>query len=205
VFPTAEVRWFHRGAAPPEIVTWFGQGEREPEAQPARTDSYLRLSDNDALGIKLREGRFEVKRRQQDGEIVRWGDRVAGRVELWRKWSFALAASPGSLDTLLASSRTWLEIHKARSLRKYQVTPDREVQAVPATQFPAQGCGLELTAITVEGDHWWSLAFEAFGDEDRLREWLFLVIEHVLAQAPTPILQPQHSFGYPGWLQEVER
>lgn len=203
MLPTAEVRWFYPGAAPLEIVTWFGQGERPPETQPPRTDYYLRLGDTDSLGIKLREGKLEIKQRQQSSATVRFGGQVAGRVALWRKWSFPLAASGGDPAALLAQSGSWLAVHKARRVRQYELTPSREVRPVPATLFPAQGCGLELTAIRVEGGRWWSLAFEAFGDEGHLRQNLLLVGKHVLARPLALALEAQHSFSYPRWLRLI--
>ena len=72
MFATAEVRWFYEGAVSPEVLEWFEQGELTPEEQPYRVDYYLRLSDRDSLGIKLREGRIEVKQRhRQHGEQMR--------------------------------------------------------------------------------------------------------------------------------------
>lgn len=63
MYPTAEVRWFHRGKVPLDVMAWFLRLHGEPEEPGHRVDYYLRLSDADALGIKLRDGRIEIKTR----------------------------------------------------------------------------------------------------------------------------------------------
>ncbi|MFN2285080.1 MAG: hypothetical protein ACK2UQ_11710, partial [Anaerolineae bacterium] len=63
MFPTVETRWFYPGIIPSDVLAWYHYGERAPEAQPTRIDYYLRLSDHGDLGIKLREGRIEIKQR----------------------------------------------------------------------------------------------------------------------------------------------
>ncbi|NIV28827.1 MAG: hypothetical protein GWN58_04720, partial [Anaerolineae bacterium] len=63
MYPTLEARWFMRGSIPHEVREWFARGEPAPIHEPPRMDHYLRLQRSNALGIKLREGRLEIKQR----------------------------------------------------------------------------------------------------------------------------------------------
>ena len=199
MFPTMEVRWFGEGTVPAEVWEWFHQGEQEPEGQPTRIDYYLRLPNTDSLGIKLREGRVEIKQRHRQHGVVHFHKRVAGVVEHWRKWSFQLARLP----SIVTPAPSWIGVSKERKLRRYRLTADQVVVAVSAHEHPDQGCGLELTNIRVAGKDWWSLGFEAFGDEAILQETLLRVAKQVLAVSEPPTLDAADSCGYPKWLEMI--
>jgi hypothetical protein len=203
MFSTVEVRWFGAGGIPPAVLAWFGAGPGEPAAQPRRVDAYLRLPDMNALGIKLREGRIEVKWRVRDYGRVHPHRRVAGRLEGWRKWSFALAAVSGESTDLPVPARSLIAVEKARQLRRYQLRDNGAVVPVPATSYPERGCDWELTAIRAANEAWWSLAFEAFGPVVDLRRTLSLVVELALAAGEPPVLEEDGSFGYPTWLARL--
>jgi hypothetical protein len=201
MFSTVEVRWFYPGTLPSEVLAWFQQGPHEPDRPPCRVDYYLRLRSIDSLGIKLREGRIELKQRYGQQRIVRFHNHVAGLAERWRKWSLALAESEGSFPGILTPALSWIAVRKVRELRKYLVVGPGQIITVPALEFPEQGCTVELTSIQADAAFWWTLGFEAFGDEASLRDHLLLTAEQVFAQgrAPRP-LRPGASYGYPRWL-----
>ncbi len=201
MLPTAEVRWFYQGVSPAEVLAWFQRGERQPERQPRRVDYYLHLVEDDSLGIKLREGRIEVKVRLQQQGIVRFHERVAGLVEHWRKWSFQLAQADDTLTGLLTPASSWIAVKKERQLYTVQLTAHKRIVTLSAEDNPAEGCNLELTSIEVGGKQWWSLGFEAFGDELTIGENLRLVAETILTDdSGPPALGAEHSYGYPKWL-----
>jgi hypothetical protein len=200
MFPTLEVRWFFRGTVPAEVRAWFQRGEGEPEAAPSRVDHYLRLGGNGGLGIKVREGRLELKQRQgQQGALV-LHQRVMGRVEHWRKWSFALVEGSSELDRMLIPPRAWIGVTKARLLRRYLVTSEDRIVPTSTAEYPERACDWELTQVHVRGSAWWTVGFEAFGQETVLQETLRLVAGQVLAAREPPRLEIQDSFGYPEWL-----
>ena len=205
MFPTAEVRWFYRGAVPQQILAWFQRGGQKPVAVSSRVDHYLRLADGDLLGIKLREGRIEIKQRHGSAGAVRLHDRVAGQVQHWRKWSFPLDEAGSELPGLLVPPSSWIGVEKARRLRTYRVGGDDTIVAVSAREYPERGCGWELTGVRVRGEAWWSLGFEAFGEQATLRQRLLLVAEHVLCADEPPELEVQDSFSYPRWLLLLAR
>ncbi len=204
MFPSMEVKWFREGAIPPTVWEWFQQRDGQPETQPCRVDYYLRVTDRDSLGIKLREGRIEIKQRHRQYGVVRFDGRVAGLVEQWHKWGFELTSVGSDPASILGVSRSWIGVKKERRLYRYRVTSDQKVVAVPATGYPVQGCQLELTRIGVEERTWWSLGFEAFGDVSTIEESLFVVARQVLAAGEPPALEAKESYGYPKWLQIVE-
>ena len=206
MFPSLEVRWFCSDSIPAEVLEWFGGGERKPEEEPQRVDQYLRLGDTDALGIKLREGRLEIKQRHRQQGVVRFHERVTGLVERWRKWSFLVNEAGAGLADASMLTFFWIGVRKERRLRKYQLTDDGELVAIPAGEFPKRGCAAELTTIHVEGQEWWSLGLEAFGEESSMAEMLMLTARHVLAPGQLPFsFDATHSYGYPKWLQAFEQ
>ncbi len=192
ILPSVEIRWFGRGSPAPAMRAWFEAGERSPEAEPARDDRYLAHPD-ESLGIKLRQGKLEIKRRESLLEpLILPG--VAGVVERWRKWSFALAE-----DDL--PSEAWIAVHKRRLVRKYACQDGRAL-AIAAAERPAQGCNVELTELTVHGDSWWTLGFEAFGAESLLRDCLEATARAVFVGA-APRFDVRDSYGYPAWLARL--
>ncbi|TFG71830.1 MAG: hypothetical protein E4H27_03810, partial [Anaerolineales bacterium] len=56
-----ETRWFFQGTVQPEVVRWFTTPLAL--AQPPRIDTYLYSPGTHDLGVKLREGRIEIKQR----------------------------------------------------------------------------------------------------------------------------------------------
>lgn len=205
MFPTVEVRWFHEGDIPGAVLTWFAAGQGAPAQPLSRIDSYLRLADTEALGIKLREGCIEVKQRQRNYGAVRLSERASGWMEGWRKWSFALAGleREGAGPALTASH--WVEVRKRRWLRRYRITDEGGLVAVSLETYPGLGCDWELTAVRAGDGAWWTLALEAFGQGPGRRDALLALAEEVLAVGQAPALQERNSFGYPAWLARLLR
>ena len=203
MYPTVEVRWFYEGMVPPAVLQWFQQADQELVQQPPRMDYYLRITDREGLGIKLREGRIEIKQRHQQLGIVRFHERVAGAIEYWRKWSFELGEMHGGLAVRAAVDSSWIGVSKARGLRRYRLTGERKVVAMSTEAYADRGCDLELTNVRVGEKAWWSLSFEAFGSEPTLRENLLLVAKQVFAIGEPPALDARDSCGYPKWLMLI--
>ena len=63
---TAEIRWFLRGTLPAEVSRWFEGVCGNATRYPPRVDLYLALPETDTVGVKLREGLLEVKRKDGD-------------------------------------------------------------------------------------------------------------------------------------------
>jgi hypothetical protein len=203
MFPTAEVRWFTQGAIPSEVLRWFHESGKAFEEQPLRVDYYLRIVEGESLGVKLREGRLEIKQRQGKPEIVHFDKHIIGWVERWRKWSFELAGTSSVLDGMRTSANHWIGVRKERKLRTYLVTGKGSVTSDRAGGNILHGCGWELAKIGIGGigEAWWSLGFEAFGLEVELRDILLHVAGPILRKKATPIFDLDNSYGYPRWLK----
>jgi hypothetical protein len=203
VYPTAEVRWFFQGAMAPAVLAWFRGSEGPAEEEPTRVDCYLRRV-GDSLSIKLREGRVEVKQRYRRSGIVRFHPRVAGRVELWRKWSFEVIEIAGQPSAAEAVAAHWTAVEKSRTLHRYRLDGERVVAVAPA-EVTDQGCDLELARIRVGGADWWSVGLEAYGAEPVLENTLLQVAGYLMAQPEPPSLAAENSYSYPEWLLHLEQ
>lgn len=86
-----EIRGFFDGPVIPEMWHWLENFEDENQvtAYPRR-DIYLVVDDRDDIGLKVREGRFEIKTREDNGVVKTFNNgEIAGLVEDWKKqtWS----------------------------------------------------------------------------------------------------------------------
>lgn len=208
---SAELRWFERGTLPEAIAQWF-QHELGDYLAPAeeRVDIYLYLPKCEYMGIKLRQGRLEVKWRKAELGIMRFGDAVEGKAEKWGKW----LCEDSSLESFQPQDvvGVWVSVKKKRCLRRfamqpsqrqYQVIPGKSIKAVPINESIDQGCTVELTQLSINGNNWWSLAFEAFGEDDFLMDNLQAVASKVFQTSGSLKLQVQESYAYPSWLSCV--
>ena len=205
MYPTLEVRWFMPGSIPQEVREWFVRGDPAPLQEPPRVDHYLRLQRSNALGIKLREGRIEIKQRLHQYGNIRFHRRVTGAIEHWRKWSMPLAATGEGLAEILVPKSSWTAVRKERLLRGYHCETGGQVIATPGG-YTDRGCHLELTTVQAGDRVWWTLAFEAYGTEPSLRGSLTSTMSHILGSdgAPTT-LDARDSYGYARWLAQLEQ
>jgi len=107
MLPSVEARWFMAGPVPSEAQHWFQRWELAPRTE-RRTDSYLLLPGITSVGVKLRDGKFEVKRRDADFGLTPLGSRATGRLAFWRKWSFTITGSSGA-TTPTAIGSAWIK------------------------------------------------------------------------------------------------
>mgnify|MGYP006286280249 CR=1 FL=1 len=200
MYPTAEMRWFLPGAIPEQVQAWFRSGPGHIEREPYRTDRYL-LPESAGMNVKLRQGRIEVKRRFGEAGQMRISERTTGVLEHWHKWSFELAEA-GSLAAEGSRSlgASWISVRKERQLRRYRVRGGEDPVALLPPASAGAGCELEITKVEAAGQLWWTLAFEAFGDESSLQANLLLVARHVLMADDSPRLRAGDSRSYASWL-----
>jgi hypothetical protein len=174
----------------------------EPAHQPPRTDLYLRLADDDSLSIKVREGRLEIKQLVRHVGTVHLHDHAEGVLQTWRKWSFPLAPSPEMQGTIAGPDSCWIPVHKKRRLLCYGVSDGDRILVLPLPlhTLPTQGCALELAAVQIAGQTWWSVALEAFGPEDVLCDAVLRTGQQVFSAGSPPLLEERCSLSYPEWL-----
>jgi hypothetical protein len=200
---TTELRWFFTGTIPQSVADWFTAYVCADPPPPPRVDYYLRLADDDSLGIKLRQGRIEIKQRTAQGELVRLDEQASGCVEAWRKWGFGLADAEATLTGLVGDMAHWLGVGKSRRWCLFAVGENGRISPAPSGTMLEQGCACELTEVRFihSAEKWWSLGFEAFGTDGNQREQLLLVAQYFLEQPYTPALSAENSYSYPKWLQ----
>jgi hypothetical protein len=236
---TREVRWFFDGnlaAGGAATSAWFAAatvGGQEGEAGPVvraedwrhedwRTDRYLLLPDADDVGVKLRQGRLEIKGRHSLIGIQRFGDGLEGEVACWTKWTLAAPEwTIGSVAWSAIEAKMSLCVAKLRMLRSMQFSEDGviagsvEQGAEPTLPGESQdglhgerkwSLQMELARIRVAGadaDTHWSLAFEAYPDDPSCCAPFAKAVATLLAGCPARPLDAEQSMSYPRWLQRL--
>ena len=194
--PHGRDRWFFPGESPRDVADWFADGGPQIACEP-RTDRYLVLPTAATVGVKVREGRFELKAQRGAAQRVTITDGSAGILDSWVKW---IAPSPPRFDWLI--ERAAVEVLKERTLRGYRLEGSsiRAMEMASGSEWAA--CRAELGRVEVRDEAWWSLAFEASGDPVGLEEVLEGVLRGVFSKSPPPKPFPiESSCSYPTFLQ----
>lgn len=194
--PSLEVRWIRPGGLDPRMLEWF---DRFPATAESREDDYLIRPGLDGLSVKIRGGRaLEVKVYLGRLGVLDVPGRARGVMELWQKWSFGLGSPSHGVDVAAA----WTSVHKIRRMSFFSLRNDHLSAGVPGPQQDT-GCAVELTEVTLRGQSWWTLGFEAIGPQDGLpslvQETATLVFEQVTADSPGLI--SENSGSYVSWLR----
>ena len=196
--PRLEVRWIRPGLLDPRMVDWFG---RFPSAVESRADDYLISPDLDGLSVKIRGGRaLDVKAYGGCLGVLDVPGRARGLMDLWQRWSFSL----GSLSHSIGSATAWRSVHKVRRMSFFTMDEGQLSAGEPPGPRRDEGCAVELTEVTMQGQRWWTLGFEATGDRTGLQGLVegtaALVFDLALADGLE--LTTQDSGSYANWLRE---
>ena len=180
-----EMRWFYAGKLPVATSNWFGQDALGGEMQPPeeREDIYLYSLGCEYLGIKLRQGRLEIKWRNAELGVVSWGG-VEGKLEKWGKW-LCEDSTKESFRPEVLEGKSWINVKKVRSQRLYD------------------DCAIELTELNIKGNDWWTIGFETVGTEASKRNQLQNLASKVFQSYVNLELTNNHSYGYAKWLSKV--
>jgi len=183
---TLEMRWFKPGHISESVYQWFnrdcpGTVLGEPEI---RTDWYLEpIAPCEYLNIKFRQGRLELKWRQNQLGQLPLKQQWQGIVEQWVKW----LCQAETLQTFVPEGQAWVAVQKTRSQRQLVLSSD----AV---------CNLELTQLQVNAETWWTFGLESTGDQDSLG-----AIALQLSDNCPETLTQQEAAAYPYWLSHQLR
>jgi hypothetical protein len=156
------------------------------------------------LGVKLREGRIEIKQRYGQQAVLRFGKHTEGCVERWCKWSFELAEKSGDVAKLIGTSPRWIGVKKERMLQAFRVVDDQSMENVSGWRAIDRGCTWEIVKVKIDGaeNEWWSVGFEALGEESELWDTLLIVVNRFFSMSNTPTFRVENSYSYPRWLQQ---
>ena len=201
---SAEIRWFYSSGLPLEVKNWFC-GSRLCKEEDARTAHYLVLPGSTEVGLKVRDGsKLEIKAHTRMPRPFSLASGASvGRQDEWVKWSHDDHDVAGRLAAVGSSSSEWVPVDKRRWLRKFRVAVAGQVEEVDAAATVEYGCRAELCEVTVRASHWWTLAFETFGEGNRPAD-LERVARHFLKALPRGLaLTERDSMAYPEWLNRV--
>lgn len=207
MFRSAEVRWFFEEEGSAAIEQRMLQSKMA-DRQPARLDNYLLLPGCTSTGVKIREGRFEIKSRTSPPELRRYSGWVAGYRDSWVKWSKDV---PGSVDLPRRTNddERWVAVEKRRVLRLFSLESARPVETAARGLVLSAGCQVEYSQIEVRADGaqaaaaWWSFSLEAFGEPGKEADNLDATAHHIFNDGFECSLPAEASMSYPAWLQRV--
>lgn len=199
---SAEIRWFIKGKIPTAVSDWFIGLNNNYVNQPERSDYYLLLKSDDSLGIKLREGKVEIKQLKQFIGQISPGQNIIGNAEKWIKWSFELDQANKILSKDLLSNN-WIAVKKKRTLVNYGITEENIVSQKEPISYK-NGCITELTSINLNNEDWWSFGLEAYGEENRQKDNLVLISHLILNDKNNIHFTLNDSLSYPGLLKQLK-
>jgi len=191
-----EVRWILPGSLDPAVAEWFAAFPSEAES---REDAYIHHPDMAGMSVKIRASQaLQVKAFGGSPGTLRFGGRVCGRMQYWRKWTFPFRV-PGPGD---GDPDGWKLVRKQRRISRFPLSRGQIMQPA-AGRAGEPRCAVELTAIHARHQDWWTLGLEATGPGDRLRPVLGATAEFVFARPLPPgvDLRLQDSLSYAEWLR----
>ena len=125
---------------------------------------------------------------------------VVGHMEEWAKWSVELPPDDLPPDWILRSTG-WVAVEKVRYVRSFSVA---EQSVVEVDRRAENGCEFEWTELSVRGQKWWTIGFEALGCEDQLESNMHMVARAALHSMTASVLfRESDSYGYPEWLNRL--
>ncbi len=193
---TTEIRWFFTGPAPGWLARLEALAGRPIPARK-RTDYYLPLPGREAMGIKLREGRLEVKYRLGQPEAAGLGPDTAGFYEHWVKRGFSLADAGarvpggGRVEDRPAGMPDWIPVEKERFGLLIRLEQGQWVSHLIGTPVSG-GTQIEYTRLRIGEQRFFSLGLE--WPEDAGLQLPDPVLELLLGGG---VLQAADSMGYP--------
>jgi hypothetical protein len=216
-FASHEVRWFFDGAVAehPALRTWFETSSPIPKKGGfglpvwmgrlgGEPDVYLLVPGADDMGIKWREGNFQVKGRVASLGVHSFCGRYQGQVERWVRWSYA--GMPEAYRNLFLDGKVkglaTVSVRKTRALRKIRLdTYNGRALEVDPKEFIDRGVYAELTDIEVGGKPYCTLAFEAYPDDSAMHSAFTQTVETFLGGLEGVELSVENSMSYPAWLR----
>ncbi len=200
-----ELRWFFEGPLPVSLDKWFSESLPGSLVSPVdkRDDIYLFQPSVEHIGIKLRDGRLEIKWREL-ARPYEGPHGAAGTVERWLKWSWTDSEGPGPHDVAPfgVPAGPWITIAKERRQRKYEWRRDRWIP-VPASGTFEQGVIVEITALKMNGRPYSTVLVETIAPNLEAQQTLLdAAVEYLWQDFSGPMPGPESSYGYPRWLEK---
>ena len=212
---SAEMRWFpDYETCTRSILPWFNTHGKSFKGN-SRSDLYLATKNLPTHGIKLRDGRLEIKVLHHDWGEIAINDKNRGRANMWCKYAFNMNpedAEPGEIVSAFTGSRSiginqdWILFNKERLQVTYAINAGKAtIELAGENDLTEQGCHLELTRIKVNFQKdYYTFALEAFGKGINLKQYLDMAISEVLLTNKISGLCSEWSMSYPEFLGRLE-
>ena len=193
-FKTSEIRWFSRE----KQVLWniFKNLEKSGPGNPEeeRTDYYLKSSTPNS-GIKIREGKHELKVKTAKDEMLEYG-----LMQHWSKWSYSEEENIlNSVNPDLLSD--WLKMTKNGTKKSYKITAENKVEFTSEENikegFDVEFTRFEILSLKITG---YTLGLEAFSSKNNSAENLRLALDQL--QLKPSLLKDLTSCSYPEFLTD---
>ena len=208
---SAEIRYWWRKSEASRIEKWFHEGRCPPGGGETRIDEYLKDPGQMELGIKRRGAQpgAEIKPGVEIKGLVARCERLPdtpfpGQVEIWTKWSSAsLQLDPPA--TIAVTKQRWMRKFDTGSGTAREIPLDSSERSAARDPLPKDGCNVEFTSLRLpDGDPWWTLGFEAFGELYSVERSLRIAMAEMASRQPPAIL-PALVASYPAWLDRLTR
>ena len=205
---TAELRWFWSAQAPVGLAAWFFaeniHGCR-PGGGRERLDSYLCDPEQTELGIKRRASAVETEVKGLVGLLplpfVLGG--LAGRAELWSKWSSEALKIP-HLTLVTVRKKRWLRKIVPGKAGYMELPLNEDEHPLGPGPVPRAGCNVELTQATApNGSDWWTLGLEAYSRLGEVEDHLRGAVELLEVRQPPHLAEGARQLNYPEWLSAL--
>jgi hypothetical protein len=148
---TYEIRWFFKEPYT-GLRQFFDHLSPKQASMEERTDDYL-LTGREDIGVKLREGRLEIKTRSRVLGKRRIGA-VGGMLEEWTKRGFIPAegaVSPGASGWIAVRKKRWATLYCPYGTgTEYQLLSD----------IAPKGIQVEYTELDIGPDLWYTAGLE---------------------------------------------
>ncbi|MDN3689581.1 hypothetical protein [Cyclobacterium jeungdonense] len=186
-YSSLEIRWFFPDNVPELQDFVLDNFNMKPEPE-IRTDTYYPISNREDLGIKLRQGNHEIKKRRKPGIPFQFNGNQAGHLEYWDKW---ILNRP--LPELPYTDP--FPVRKKRWVLKFNSQSEQDYTAYPYEKNLTQGIQVEYAELKVASDTSHTFGLEVFGDTSRSH------LEKITSILPDVIcLDFKYSLGYPAWI-----
>lgn len=200
ILSTIELRWFFEGEPDSAVLRWFNRGQEvDWTTLPGRTDDYLAMPGVLDLGVKLREGRVEIKGCWEELGAQELSKGVVGVPERWVKWSYGREETEGLASALETASLPQVSVQKQRLQRQFALPIGQAPREVPLYSPVDRVAFAELARVVVDEATHWSLGLEASPDDSLMPEQLTALAERLLGDVPVS-LDESAARGYPAWL-----
>lgn len=165
MYPSTEIRWFF-DKENSRIIDWFARKEISFQSIQKRTDHYLRYGQED-IGIKLREGKVEIKKRTAGPEVLEAGSHATGYRESWTKWSFGIDRQDPWADKIInlqIGKQEWTAVDKWRLGVKRTFDDLGHLVFKPINELVSSACQIEFTRLLINGKTYFTFGIEWYGE-----------------------------------------